>query len=63
MFEEGMQPVDVTIALQIGPEETLKYHGQYQRLIGLEEIPKVIDILGDESCTIRQSFQRNEVRI
>ena len=48
MFKKGMQPDDVTIALQIGPEETLKYHGQYQRLKGQEEIPMVIDRLGDD---------------
>jgi len=48
MFEEGKRPVDVTIALQIDPEETSQYHGQYQRLTGLEELPKIMDILRDD---------------
>ena len=48
MFGEGKRPIEVTIALQISPEETLQYYGQYQRLIGVEEIPRIVDILGNE---------------
>ena len=48
MFEEGMQPVNVSIGLQIGAEETQKHHREYQNLKAEGELPKVRDILGKD---------------
>jgi hypothetical protein len=48
MFEEGMQPINVSIGLQIRAEETQKYHREYQNLKAEGELPKVRDILGKD---------------
>ena len=63
MFEDGKQPVDVCIALQINFEEARQYCHEYRLLRGEEDLPKVSDILGRDLVTIRRSLQKNDVRI
>ena len=58
MFEDGKQPVDVCIALQINFEEARQYCHEYRLLRGEEDLPKVSDILGRDLVTFVDLFRK-----
>ena len=48
LFEQQNQPVDVTTALRIGAEETLKYYGEYLKLKGETKLLIIRNELKDD---------------